>query len=121
MKTSELQAIKQRYNIVGNCDALNHVLDVALQVAPTEKPEAIASGFSVGFFPPPVSFPDNLFARSANRCELCGSACRRTASSRPANSRRKNAKGIRSLSLWFEPGELLTVVAGSASRPSAPA
>ena len=33
MKTTELQAIKQRYNIVGNCEALNHVLDVALQVA----------------------------------------------------------------------------------------
>ena len=36
MKTTELQAIKQRYNIVGNCEALNHVLDVALQVAPTD-------------------------------------------------------------------------------------
>ena len=36
MKTSELQSIKQRYNIVGNCEALNHALDVALQVAPTD-------------------------------------------------------------------------------------
>ena len=36
MKTTELQAIKQRYNIVGNCEALNHALDVALQVAPTD-------------------------------------------------------------------------------------
>ena len=36
MKCSELQGIKQRYNIVGNCEALNHVLDVALQVAPTD-------------------------------------------------------------------------------------
>ena len=36
MKSSELQGIKQRYNIVGNCEALNHVLDVALQVAPTD-------------------------------------------------------------------------------------
>ena len=36
MKSSELQSIKQRYNIVGNCEALNHVLDVALQVAPTD-------------------------------------------------------------------------------------
>ena len=36
MKTTELQSIKQRYNIVGNCEALNHVLDVALQVAPTD-------------------------------------------------------------------------------------
>ena len=27
MKTTELQSIKQRYNIVGNCEALNQVLD----------------------------------------------------------------------------------------------
>ena len=36
MNTSELQRIKQRYNIVGNCDDLNHALDVALRVAPTD-------------------------------------------------------------------------------------
>ena len=36
MRISELQEIKRRYNIVGNCDALNHALDVALQVAPTD-------------------------------------------------------------------------------------
>ena len=36
MNTSELQKIKQRYNIVGNCDALNRALDVALQVAATD-------------------------------------------------------------------------------------
>lgn len=36
MNTDELQKIKQRYNIVGNCDALNRALDVALQVAPTD-------------------------------------------------------------------------------------
>ena len=35
MNTSELQKIKQRYNIVGNSDGLNRALDVALQVAPT--------------------------------------------------------------------------------------
>ena len=34
MKTSELQNIKQRYSIVGNCEALNNALDVALKVAP---------------------------------------------------------------------------------------
>ena len=36
MNNAELQRIKQRYNIVGNCEALNHILDVALQVAPTD-------------------------------------------------------------------------------------
>lgn len=36
MNTSDLQRIKQRYNIVGNSDGLNRALDVALQVAPTD-------------------------------------------------------------------------------------
>ena len=48
MKTSELQNIKQRYNIVGNCEALNHVLDVALQVAPTDLSVLIVGESGVG-------------------------------------------------------------------------
>ena len=48
MKTNELQQIKQRYNIVGNCDALNHVLDVALQVAPTDLSVLIIGESGVG-------------------------------------------------------------------------
>ena len=48
MKSSELQTIKQRYNIVGNCEALNHVLDVALQVAPTDLSVLIVGESGVG-------------------------------------------------------------------------
>ena len=48
MRSSELQAIKQRYNIVGNCEALNHVLDVALQVAPTDLSVLIIGESGVG-------------------------------------------------------------------------
>ena len=48
MKTTELQTIKQRYNIVGNCEALNHVLDVALQVAPTDLSVLIVGESGVG-------------------------------------------------------------------------
>ena len=48
MKTSELQAIKQRYNIVGNCDALNRVLDVTLKVAPTDLSVLIVGESGVG-------------------------------------------------------------------------
>ena len=48
MKTSELQSIKQRYNIVGNCEALNRVLDVALQVAPTDLSILIIGESGVG-------------------------------------------------------------------------
>ena len=48
MDKKELQAIKQRYNIVGNCDALNHALDVALQVAPTDLSVLIVGESGVG-------------------------------------------------------------------------
>ena len=48
MKDSELQDIKKRYNIVGNCDALNHALDVALQVAPTDLSVLIIGESGVG-------------------------------------------------------------------------
>ena len=48
MKSSELQNIKQRYNIVGNCEALNRVLDVALQVAPTDLSVLIIGESGVG-------------------------------------------------------------------------
>ena len=48
MKNPELQSIKQRYNIVGNCEALNHVLDVALQVAPTDLSVLIIGESGVG-------------------------------------------------------------------------
>ncbi len=48
MNTSELQRVKQRYNIVGNCDALNRALDVALQVAPTDLSVLIIGESGVG-------------------------------------------------------------------------
>ena len=48
MNNTELQRIKQRYNIVGNCDALNHALDVALQVAPTDLSVLIVGESGVG-------------------------------------------------------------------------
>ncbi len=48
MNNTELQQIKQRYNIVGNCDALNHALDVALQVAPTDLSVLIVGESGVG-------------------------------------------------------------------------
>ena len=44
----DLQAIKQRYGIVGNFEALNHVLDVALQVAPTKLSILIVGESGVG-------------------------------------------------------------------------
>ena len=48
MNTTELQRTKQRYNIVGNSDGLNHALDVALQVAPTDLSVLIVGESGVG-------------------------------------------------------------------------
>ena len=48
MKTSELQNIKQRYSIVGNCEALNNALVVALKVAPIDLSVLIIGESGVG-------------------------------------------------------------------------
>lgn len=48
MDTPELQRLKQRYNIVGNCDALNRALDVAKQVASTDLSVLIVGESGVG-------------------------------------------------------------------------
>ncbi|MGI6242976.1 MAG: sigma-54 interaction domain-containing protein [Prevotella sp.] len=48
MNTSELQRIKQRYNIVGNYAGLNRALDVAMQVALTDLSVLIVGESGVG-------------------------------------------------------------------------
>lgn len=48
MNTTELQKVKQRYTIVGDSDGLNHALDVALQVAPTDLSVLIIGESGVG-------------------------------------------------------------------------
>ena len=48
MNTSDLQNIKQRYNVVGNSDGLNRALDVALQVASTDLSVLIIGESGVG-------------------------------------------------------------------------
>ncbi len=48
MNNTELQRIKQRYNIVGNHDGLNRALDIALQVAPTDLSVLIIGESGVG-------------------------------------------------------------------------
>ena len=48
MKTNELQNIKQRYNIVGNCEALNNAIDVAMKVAPIDLSVLIIGESGVG-------------------------------------------------------------------------
>ena len=48
MDNKELQDIKKRYNIVGNCYELNRALDVALQVAPTDLSVLVVGESGVG-------------------------------------------------------------------------
>lgn len=48
MRTTELQDIKKKYGIVGNNDALNRALDVALQVASTDLSVLIIGESGVG-------------------------------------------------------------------------
>ncbi len=48
MKTNDLQNIKNRYNIVGNCEALNRAIDIALQVARTDLSVLIVGESGVG-------------------------------------------------------------------------
>ncbi len=48
MNTTELQKVKQRYNIVGNCEGLNHAIDVAMQVASTDLSVLIIGESGVG-------------------------------------------------------------------------
>ena len=48
MNAYNLQDIKRNYNIVGNCDALNHALNIALQVADTDLSVLIEGESGVG-------------------------------------------------------------------------
>ncbi len=48
MDNNRLQDIKRRYNIVGNCDALDRALDIALQVAPTDLSVLVVGESGVG-------------------------------------------------------------------------
>ncbi len=48
MKQTELQAVKQRFGMIGNTDALNRAIDVAVQVAPTDLAVLITGESGVG-------------------------------------------------------------------------
>ena len=47
-KMEELQAIKQRFEIIGNNEGLNRAIDVARQVAPTDLSVLITGESGVG-------------------------------------------------------------------------
>ena len=69
-----LQDIKNRYNIVGNCDALNRALDIALQVAPTDLSVLIVGESGVGKEIIPRLIHDHSTRRGKNYFAInCGS------------------------------------------------
>ncbi len=74
MNFTELQTIKARYNIVGNNDALNRALDVALQVAPTDLSVLIIGESGVGKEIIPRVIHDNSSRKRENYFAInCGS------------------------------------------------
>lgn len=48
MNTSELQTVKHRFGIIGNSEALNRAIDIAIQVAPTDLSVLITGESGVG-------------------------------------------------------------------------
>ena len=74
MRTNDLQDIKNRYNIVGNCDALNRALDIALQVASTDLSVLIVGESGVGKEIIPRLIHDHSIRRGKNYFAInCGS------------------------------------------------
>ena len=74
MDSKELQPIKQRYGIVGNCEALNHALDTALQVAKTDLSVLITGESGVGKEIIPRLIHDNSLRRLRKYFAInCGS------------------------------------------------
>lgn len=63
METSEIQAVKQRFGIIGVSEALNHAIDVAIQVAPTNLSVLITGESGVG----KEKFPQIIHQYSARK------------------------------------------------------
>ncbi len=63
MNQSELQAVKQRFGIIGNTEALNRAIDIAVQVAPTDLSVLITGESGVG----KENFPQIIHAYSARK------------------------------------------------------
>lgn len=74
MNTTEIQAQKRRYGIVGNSDGLNHAVDVALQVAKTDLSVLITGESGVGKEVIPRMIHDNSLRKSKKYFAVnCGS------------------------------------------------
>ena len=73
MTDSQIQRIKQRYNIIGNCDGLNRALDTALKIAPVDLSVLIIGENGVGKETFPRIIHDNSKRKSKNYFAInCG-------------------------------------------------
>jgi transcriptional regulator with PAS, ATPase and Fis domain len=63
LSKTDVQQIKQRFGIIGNAEALNRAIDVALQVAPTDLSALIAGESGVG----KESFPQIIHQNSPRK------------------------------------------------------
>lgn len=74
MDLQKIKSIKQRYTIVGDCDALNRAIDVALQVAPTDLSVLIVGESGVGKEVIPRIIHDNSLRKNEKYFAInCGS------------------------------------------------
>lgn len=74
MNQKELQEIKRRYNVTGDCEQLNHALDVCLQVANTDLSVLIVGESGVGKEVLPRIIHDNSSRRRGKYFAInCGS------------------------------------------------
>ena len=74
MNQKELQEIKRRYNVTGDCEQLNHALDVCLQVANTDLSVLIVGESGGGQEVLPRIIPDNSSRRRGKYFAInCGS------------------------------------------------
>ena len=67
---SELQAIKQRFEIVGNADKLNNAIRVAMQVAPTDMSVLITGESGAGKTEATKIFLRYITAQSQDNLDL---------------------------------------------------
>lgn len=74
MNTSDVQTQKRRYGIVGNCEGLNHAVDIALQVAKTDLSVLITGESGVGKEIIPRIIHDNSLRKTKKYFAVnCGS------------------------------------------------
>ena len=74
MNTSDVQAQKRRYGIVGNSEGLNHAVDIALQVAKTDLSVLITGESGVGKEIIPRIIHDNSLRKTKKYFAVnCGS------------------------------------------------